>query len=167
MATDLKATWYQQKSSYQQALSPSLQQKLKPQQTHDTLKALAVRLITLCWDYHLRLLWDSILTPNDLKSTFEHVKSCRIPVLCGMASFAMLLSRVNRQDHLKSWALCSSHPTDRGEWTLPGSVFGLLWTLPFVLEHVVLFSWACWFFFCVRQMLLKVCLVPYLKKGIK
>lgn len=116
-----------------------------------SLRTLTVRLMTLCWHYHIKFEWIIILTPHDLQPTFEHVVSCMIPACRDTTSSAPLLSQVNQQHHLNPECY-DAVILLTGESTLSGLflVFGLVWTLLFVWEHVVLFS-SCFFLTDVAQ----------------
>lgn len=118
----------------------SLLQKPYHSKPH-SLRTLTVCLMTLCWDYHIKLEWIIILTPHDLQPTFEHVGSCMTPACRDTTSSALLLSQVDQQDHLNPECY-DAVILLTGESTLTGLflVFGLVWTLLFVWEHVVLFS---------------------------
>lgn len=103
---------------------------------------------------------NELLTPYDLQSTFEHAS--RVP---GTATIQIQPAGPSEIPELCDAAVLSSSWLGSEPSAALFGVFGLLWTLLFVLEHVVQ-SFPVFFFLLVSLMSLKdwTSLMPYIEK---
>lgn len=139
------------------------------QQTRFKLGDISVIKPVCCLSSNYHFVYESSYSLPMIFSPLLNMFCCWIPVCRDTTSLALLLSRVGQLDHLRSWALWSSHPSNGGVNSFQHTLS--VW---FAVNFALCFGTG-WFFlylqlFCLTySMLIKDCknLRPYLQKMLK